>query len=337
MKVAIVGAGAWGTALAQHVARRHSVLLWMRDATQCKALEVSRRNERYLPTVALEPRIEVGCEIPALQAWLTDAQDTLLVIATPVAGLEPALAAIAPGLPASCRGVLWLCKGIEPGARRLPHVIAERWLAGRPGGTLSGPSFAEEVAAGLPVALTVAGTDARIEALTMAACHHGAARIYTSTDLLGVELGGALKNVMAIAAGISDGLGLGANARAALITRALVEMSRLGAALGAQPETFVGLTGLGDLVLTCTGGLSRNRRVGMALAAGQSLDEILSGLGHVAEGVLTAPVARSLAHEAGVEMPLTEAVCAVLDGRQSAPEALRELLAREPRAELERR
>lgn len=337
MKVAIVGAGAWGTALAQHVARRHPVLLWMRDRAQYSALSASRCNERYLPGVRLDPGIELGCELAGLHAWLAEAEASIVIFATPVAGLEPALAAIAPGLPGHCRGVLWLCKGIEPGARRLPHAIAGPWLGSRPGGVLSGPGFAEEVAAGLPVALTVAGTDPAIEALAIAACHHGAARIYTSADLLGVELGGALKNVMAIAAGISDGLALGANARAALITRALAEMSRLGAALGARPETFTGLTGLGDLVLTCTGGLSRNRRVGLALAAGQTIEAILPALGHVAEGVYTAPVARALAREAGVEMPLAEAVCAVLEGRISATEALRALLAREPRAELERR
>ena len=335
MRVAIIGAGAWGTALAQHVARRHPVFLWTRSAVHADAMRSQRTNHQYLPDIELLPSIEYSADPDEVMPWLAGEQASLLVIATPVAGLNSALARFAPGLAPGCRGVIWLCKGIEPGGARLPHQIAAPWQAERPAGVLSGPSFAQEVAAGLPVALTIAGTSPDIEPWAIQAFHHGAARIYTSDDLIGVELGGALKNVMAIAAGICDGLELGANARAALITRALAEMSRLGVALGARAETFMGLTGLGDLVLTCTGALSRNRRVGLALAAGGSTESIVAGLGHVAEGVSTAPVARALARATGVQMPLVEAVCAVIEGQLRPDQAVHSLLSREPRSERE--
>jgi len=336
MRVAIIGAGAWGTGLAQHVARRHPVFLAARDRAHAQAMGATRTNDRYLPGISLHPAIQTGADTGELLAWLTGADEALLVMASPVAGLAAALAQVVPGLPPNCRGVVWLCKGIDPHEALLPHRIAAPWLAGRPAGALSGPSFAQEVAQGLPVALTIAGTSEAIQRLAIEAFHHGAARIYTSDDLVGVELGGALKNVMAIAAGISDGLSLGANARAALITRAIAEMSRLGVALGARAETFMGLTGLGDLVLTCTGGLSRNRKVGLALAGGERTEVILARLGHVAEGVWTAPVARRLAREAAVDMPIVEAVCAVLEGRAGAAQAVAALLAREPRSENEK-
>jgi glycerol-3-phosphate dehydrogenase (NAD(P)+) len=297
----------------------------------------TRSNDRYLPGVELHPGIQFGSDPAELADWLAGEQDALVVIATPVSGLEATLGWLLPGLPSSCRGIIWLCKGIDPREARLPHRIVAPWLDGRPAGVLSGPSFAQEVAAGLPVALTIAGTSVAIEPLAIEAFHHGAARIYTSDDLIGVELGGALKNVMAIAAGICDGLALGANARAALVTRALAEMSRLGVALGARADTFMGLTGLGDLVLTCTGGLSRNRKVGLALASGQPIGAIVSQLGHVAEGAWTAPVARRLAADAGIEMPIVEAVCAVLDARMGAAQAVHALLSREPRSEREPR
>lgn len=295
----------------------------------------SRTNARYLPDIDLLPGVKVGDVAGDLPSWLSRGDDSLVVVATPVAGLEATLSWLMPDLPSNCRGIVWLCKGIDPEGARLPHRIAAPWLGEHPAGALSGPSFAQEVAAGLPVALTIAGTTSAIQPWAIEAFHHGAARIYTSDDLVGVELGGALKNVMAIAAGICDGLYLGANARAALITRALAEMSRLGVALGARADTFMGLTGLGDLVLTCTGGLSRNRKVGLALATGERTEAILAQLGHVAEGVSTAPVARRLAREAGVEMPIVEAVCAVLDGQMDAAQAVRALLSREPRSERE--
>ena len=213
MKIAVLGAGAWGTALAQHAARRHPVLLWARDAGQAAEIARERRNRRYLPDTELAETLRVSASLDESCDWLAD-QASLAVIATPVAGLAQMLAALGPRLPASCTGVVWLCKGLETGSMRLPHQIAADRLAGRAGAALAGPSFAQEVAAGLPVALTVAGGTAALEQQVVAAFHHGAARIYASDDPVGVELGGAMKNVMAIAAGIADGLELGMNARA---------------------------------------------------------------------------------------------------------------------------
>lgn len=332
MRVAVFGAGAWGTALAQHAARRHAVLLVARNAAQ--ALEISRErcNRRYLPGVALADSLQSSADTEAACQWLA-LEPSLAVIATPVAGLAAGLDALAGRLPASCAGVVWLCKGLEARTAQLPHQLAADRLGTVAGAALAGPSFAQEVAAGLPVALTVAGGGERLAEQVLAAFHHGAARIYSSDDPVGVELGGALKNVMAIAAGIADGLQLGMNARAALITRGLAEMTRLGMALGARAETFMGLTGLGDLVLTCTGALSRNRSVGLALARDEPLSDILAALGHVAEGVSTAPVARSLALRHSIEMPILQAVCDVLEGQARATDAVLSLLAREPRRE----
>ncbi|MEK9775362.1 MAG: NAD(P)H-dependent glycerol-3-phosphate dehydrogenase, partial [Quisquiliibacterium sp.] len=227
----------------------------------------------------------------------------------------------------------WLCKGMERDSGLLPHQIVHQLLGSVRCGVLSGPSFAQEVAAGLPVALAAASAHPEVCDLAIAAFHHGAARIYGSDDVIGVEVGGALKNVIAIAAGICDGLELGQNARAALITRGLAEIARFGVALGARAETFTGLAGLGDLVLTCTGDLSRNRRVGLGLAAGQSLDQIVGDLGHVAEGVACAQAVGARASELGLELPIVDAVLTVLAGRGSPHEALQALLSREPRRE----
>lgn len=334
MRIGIFGAGAWGTALACHAARHQEVRLWARDPAQVAAMRAQRSNERYLPGVPFGERLQPSGDLDALCSWLNGAP-SLAVIATSVAGLRPTLTALMPHLEpgASCGGILWLCKGLEPGSGLLPHQSAAALLRGLPGGVLSGPSFAQEVAAGLPVALTVASSDENLQSAAVQAFHHGSARIYYSDDVPGVELGGALKNVMAIAAGICDGLQLGHNARAALITRGLAEITRLGVALGARPETFVGLTGLGDLVLTCTGDLSRNRQVGLALARGDTLDAIVVRLGHVAEGVACAQAAEALAARHHVEMPIVTAVNQVLGGVLAAAEAVDSLLAREPKAE----
>ncbi len=332
MKLAVFGAGAWGTALAIHAARRHPTLLWARDAELAGQMSRDRLNSRYLPDAQFSASLSVSADLDEACAWLAGSP-SVAVIGTPVAGLSPLLAQLVPRLPPSAAGIAWLCKGIAAGRPRLPHQIAADFLPPGRGAVLAGPSFAQEVAAGLPVALTVAGGSDLLCRAIIDVCHHGAARIYASSDPIGVELGGALKNVMAIAAGIADGLALGMNARAALITRGLAEMTRLGAALGARSETFMGLTGLGDLVLTCTGGLSRNRSVGLALARGEDLSAIIAGLGHVAEGVATAPSARALAARHGVDMPILEAVCSVLEGRQRPQEAVLALLAREPRRE----
>jgi len=230
--------------------------------------------------------------------------------------------------------LLWACKGFEPAAARLPHqIVAEARPAWRAAGALSGPSFAIEVARGLPAALTVAARDATFAQRIAGALQHPPLRIYSSGDVVGVELGGALKNIMAIAAGICDGLGLGANARAALITRGLTEMARLGVALGGEPDTFMGLTGLGDLVLTATGDLSRNRTVGLRVAQGVAVERILAELGHVAEGVPSARAALALARQHGVEMPITQAVCAVLFEGLAPRSAVQALLTREARPE----
>lgn len=294
-------------------------------------MDEQRENARYLPGVRFPEGLAVGSD---LDAALAACDDGLLLVGTTVAGLGPVLADIA-GRRAGPRpaAMLWLCKGIEPGSERLPHQVVRASGVDIPGGVLSGPSFAQEVAAGLPVALVAAAPDAAVREAAVRALHHEAARIYASEDLVGVEIGGAMKNVIAIAAGICDGLELGFNARAALITRGLAEIARLGEALGASRETFLGLAGVGDLVLTCTGDLSRNRRVGLALAAGEPLDSIVSSLGHVAEGVPCARAAQGLGSRHGVELPITEAVVSVLDGRSGAREAVLALLSREPKAQ----
>ncbi|CAJ8608705.1 NAD(P)H-dependent glycerol-3-phosphate dehydrogenase [Burkholderia pseudomallei] len=332
MKVAVLGAGAWGTALAAHLAVRHDTLLWARDAALVAELAVRRENARYLGGVALPPGLRYEADLVTALSH-AQADDALCVIAAPVAGLRALCRAMrdARRVPAH---FVWVCKGFEADTRRLPHqMVAEELPDHASYGVLSGPSFAREVAQGLPVALTVASASAACRERTLAAFHHGAMRIYTGDDVVGVEVGGAVKNVLAIATGIADGLGLGLNARAALVTRGLAEMSRLGVALGGRAETFTGLTGLGDLILTATGDLSRNRSVGLQLAAGRSLDDILAALGHVAEGVRCARAVLSIARERGVDMPITEAVCAVLFDGVAPRDAVSGLLRRDAKAE----
>lgn len=326
MQVAVLGAGAWGTALAVSAAARHTVCLWGRDATQVAALRAQRTNQRYLPDVALPPSLELSDD---LAAALAHGRDGLTIIATPMSGLEALLCAVPPDAP-----VLWLCKGFQAATARLGHEIAAAVRpAGAPSGVLSGPSFAQEVARGLPTALVAASADAALAERAVEAFHSESLRVYTSSDPVGVEVGGAVKNVMAIATGISDGMGLGFNARAALITRGLAEMTRLGVALGARPETFMGLSGLGDLVLTATGDLSRNRQVGLQLARGLGLPDILAQLGHVAEGVYSAATVQSRARERGVEMPIVDAVVAVIQGASSPSQAMQALMRRNARSE----
>jgi glycerol-3-phosphate dehydrogenase (NAD(P)+) len=327
VRIAILGGGAWGTALACALAGRQEVMLWARSPEHAQQLREQRANERYLPGVALPSSIAVTSELPLAVRF---ADDGLLAVATPTAGLRPLLQALRPL--ADLPPVLWLCKGFERDSWMLPHQIVAVELPQHPCGALSGPSFADEVARGLPTALTVAGSSEFCAQVTRA-LHGDALRIYSTQDVIGVEVGGAVKNVMAIGTGIADALGLGNNARAALITRGLAETVRLGVALGGRATTFTGLTGLGDLLLTCTGDLSRNRRIGLALGRGVDLQRALAELGHVAEGVWSAPATAARAHEVGVDMPITEAVCAVLDGRLSPAAAIERLLAREPRDE----
>jgi glycerol-3-phosphate dehydrogenase (NAD(P)+) len=284
-----------------------------------------RENRRYLPGCSLPAALQLDSDLAAA----CQAAD-LLIVAVPAAAFRPLLQA----LQAYARPLIWLCKGLEPGTgKRLDQVAEEILPDSIPRGVLSGPSFAQEVAAGLPAALTLASRDREFAGTVASELHGGSLRIYTSEDVIGVELGGALKNVMAIAAGISDGLGFGNNARAALITRAAAEMARLGVALGSHAETIMGLTGMGDLILTCTGELSRNRQVGLKLAQGKSLPEILDELGHVAEGVNTAGEAIKLADQLGVDMPITGAVKRILFDGLPARQAVEALLSRSQKNE----
>ena len=322
MNIAILGAGAWGTALALSFAPRHRLALWTFEADHAAAMRAAGENVRFLPGHALPAGIAIESDIAAA---LQDAQ--LAVIATPVAGLRATLAAAA-GLP-----VLWVCKGLEAGTGLLPHQVAAEVAGDARCGALTGPSFAEEVARGLPTAITLASRDAAFARDMAQALRGPRLRLYANDDIVGAEVGGAVKNVLAIATGICDGLGLGLNARAALMTRGLAEITRFGVALGARRETFMGLAGMGDLILTCTGDLSRNRRVGLALASGRPLAAITRELGHVAEGVMTAREVARRAAATGVDMPITAAVCAVLDGGIDVRQAVDALMNREPTSE----
>ncbi|MGA1252907.1 MAG: NAD(P)H-dependent glycerol-3-phosphate dehydrogenase [Burkholderiaceae bacterium] len=340
--ILVLGAGAWGTALSVHLARRaepNSVSLWARDAALAERIAHDRVNSRYLPEIPFPEALFVWASLEdALTSWRSRVAGQeglgLLVLATPVSGLRALAEAVAKtlGPPRDREAVLWLSKGlaVTPEGLLWPNDLVAGPLASWPRGALTGPSFAQEVARGLPCALTLASADPVFARQAARVCHGGSMRVYASGDLVGAQLGGAMKNVLAIAAGVADGLALGANARAALITRGLAETARLGLSLGAQPQSFLGLATLGDLILTATGDLSRNRRVGIALAKGQPLSEILSGLGHVAEGVYTAPAIRSLGQEHGVCLPIVQAVCQLLSGSASVATVLQELLDRDP-------
>ena len=340
MKIIVIGAGAWGTALAVKAARQgggHRVELWARDVSQAMAMDRARENARYLPGIPLPRELTIrGGALPDLIADAGYAD--LLVAAMPVAGLRETLIALrGAGVP-----LAWLCKGFEPardtGAARpfglLPHEVQRQVAPELLAGVLSGPSFAQEVARGQPTALVAASAHASVRDALVAAFHGATLRIYANDDLVGVEVGGAVKNVLAIATGLADGMNLGLNARAALITRGLAEMTRLGLALGARPETFMGLSGLGDLVLTATGDLSRNRQVGLQLAAGKTLEQAVQSLGHVAEGVYCARTVLQRARHLGVDMPITECVVALLDGQLKPVEAVAALMGRDPKGEL---
>lgn len=335
MNLTVLGAGAWGTALAVSAATRVPTWLWARSAEQVALLKQQRCNRRYLDDVDLPGELHLGHDIDAA---LRHARGGLVVVATPMAALH----GILQRLPADTGPVLWLCKGFQEGTGWLGHEVAHAVCPQVPAGVLSGPSFAIEVAHRQPTALVAASVHASVRDLAVEVLHSDSLRIYTSNDPIGVEVGGAVKNVLAIATGIADGMvglsgaaqGLGQNARAALITRGLAEMTRLGVALGARAETFMGLSGLGDLVLTATGDLSRNRRVGLMLARGEPLAVILRRLGHVAEGVYSAAMVLQRARARGVEMPITQAVVAVLDGALTPARALELLMNRDARAEV---
>ena len=327
MNVCVLGAGAWGTALAIHIAKKHNVVLWARDSSHVSGMQKSRSNPLYLgdfifpKNLALENDLEIAIE-----------GAEILISVVPTSGFRSVLNKIQKinkNIP-----IIWANKGLEKGTAKLPHEVAIDELGSlnanseRHFGVISGPSFAAELVRSLPTAVTMASINEDLSSMVAKLFHHSNMRVYTSNDVIGVSVGGALKNVIAIASGISDGMGFGNNARAALITRGLTEISRFGVALGAKQETFNGLAGAGDLVLTCTGEYSRNREVGIRLAKGQDLKEILTGLGHVAEGVFTAAEVVGRSKKLGIEMPITQEVFAVIHKRKSPREAVLDLLDR---------
>ena len=337
MKIIVLGAGAWGTAVAMSAAQHpagHAVTLWARDAAQAAQMQTQRHNARYLPGITLAPSLMLA---HGDFAALWPGAD-LVIVATPMAALRGMLQA----LHGCAAPVAWLCKGFEAvpaGADPasfglLAHEIQAQIAPDLIAGVFSGPSFAQEVALGQPTALVAASPHVQVRDALVSAFHSPSVRVYANEDIVGVEVGGAVKNVLAIATGLCDGLALGLNARAALITRGLAEMTRLGLSLGARADTFMGLSGLGDLVLTATGDLSRNRRVGMLLAEGKTLPQAVESLGHVAEGVYSARTVAQRAAQLGVDMPITRAVVALLDGQLTPADAVVTLMGRGPASEL---
>lgn len=328
-RVAVLGAGSWGTALAALIARHgHPTVLWGRDAATIEAIDGRHENPRYLPGIALPDALRATTDLPtALQG-----ADLVLVV-VPSHAFAETLHALAPHRPAHA-GVAWATKGFEPGSGRFLHEVAGEVLGeGVPLAVVTGPSFAKEVAQGLPTALTVHSDDADFAQQVADALHGPAFRAYTGDDMLGAELGGAMKNVLAVATGVADGMQLGLNARAGLITRGLNEMLRLNQAIGGKAETLMGLAGLGDLVLTCTGDLSRNRRLGLALGRGQSIADAVREIGQVVESVQTADEVMRQADKHGIELPISSGVRDVLHGVTTPVEGLQRLLAREQKPE----
>lgn len=331
LKIAVVGAGAWGTALAISASRHaagHRVQLWTRDPAAAKAMQSQRSNQRYLPDVNFPDALQCASSPDSELASWAATQD-LIVIGTPMSALRGMLMKLQDiQVP-----VAWLCKGFEAasegvGSGAMPHEVCQQVAPNIKSGALSGPSFALEVARAQPTALVAASAHASVQQMLVNAFHSPSLRVYANEDIVGVEVGGAVKNVLAIATGLSDGLNLGLNARAALITRGLSEMTRLGVALGAKAETFMGLSGLGDLVLTATGDLSRNRKVGLLLAQGMDLQQAVQSLGHVAEGVYSARTVVMRAQALGVDMPISQGVLALLEGKLKPTEAVAALMGR---------
>ena len=327
-KLTVLGAGSWGTALAALCARNGvPTTLWGRDREALAALAANRRNQRYLPDVELPA--ELACESDL--ACAVHGADIVLIV-VPSHAFAAMLAELAPLLDAGT-AIAWATKGFEPGTGRFLHELVAERLPGRPAAVVTGPSFAREVAAGLPSAVTVHSDDAAFAQQLAGLLHAPNLRAYSGGDVLGAELGGAMKNVLAVATGIADGMQLGLNARAGLITRGMNEMLRLGMALGARPETLIGLSGLGDLVLTCTGDLSRNRRLGIALGQGVAIDEAVRRIGQVVESILTADEVARLADKHGLDLPISAGVRAVLHGEVTPAEGLKALMAREQKPE----
>lgn len=326
-KIAVLGAGAWGTALAIHASQQHKVTLWGRNAGHVSGMRKARANPLYLGDFKFNDNLDVE---DSLGAAVQGADLILSVV--PTAGFRLILKELQKL--GSKQPLIWAHKGLEPVSALLPHEVAiEELSMSQKWGVLSGPSFAAELVRELPTAVTLAANDTEFTLEAANLLHGGSLRVYNSADVIGVSVGGAIKNVMAIAAGISDGMGFGNNARAAMITRGLAEITRFGVALGAKPETFMGLAGSGDLILTCTGQYSRNREVGLQLASGKALEDVLNGLGHVAEGVNTAKEVMRRAEKIGVDMPITYEVNQALSSGKSAKEAVMDLLGRDQRPE----
>jgi len=327
---AVLGAGSWGTALSMQLIRSGSrAVLWDWNREHIEAIGKARCNEHFLPDYPLPEGLVVE---PDLERAVRMADEILIVV--PSHAFVGILEQIKPWLKPG-QGVAWACKGLEPGTGQFLHEPAQKLFGDEhPLAVVTGPSFAKEVAANLPTAVTVAGTDPVYCATVARALHGGNFRAYTSDDILGAELGGSVKNVLAVATGICDGMGLGNNARAALVTRGLVEMMRLGRALGASDQTLTGLTGMGDLVLTCTGDLSRNRRLGLALGAGKTVDAAVTEIGQVVEGVQTAKEVWRLARRHGVEMPIAEQVYGIIYQGWDPNQSVKDLLSREQKHEL---
>jgi glycerol-3-phosphate dehydrogenase (NAD(P)+) len=326
-KIVVLGAGAWGTALAIHISNQHKVTLWGRNAGHVSGMRKARANPLYLGDFAFNDNLDVEEDL----GTAIEGADLILSV-VPTAGFRLLLKELKKL--GSKQPLIWAHKGLEPISALLPHEVAIEELGmGQQWGVLSGPSFAAELVRGLPTAVTLAAHDTTFALEASELLHGGGLRVYSSADVIGVSVGGAVKNVMAIAAGISDGMGFGNNARAAMITRGLAEITRFGVALGAKPETFMGLAGAGDLILTCTGQYSRNREVGLQLASGKSLEDVLNGLGHVAEGVNTAREVIRRAEKIGVDMPITYEVDQALSDGKSAKEAVMDLLGREQKPE----
>jgi glycerol-3-phosphate dehydrogenase (NAD(P)+) len=327
-RVAVLGAGSWGTALAALIARHGApTTLWGRDAAAMAAMADTRRNARYLPDLELPAALHYSADLDAT----VHAADMVLVV-TPSHAFGELIQHLAPSLKAGA-GLAWATKGFDAGSGRFLHEVVAQYLPHTPGAVITGPSFAREVVAGLPTAVTVHSDDAEFAQRVADLLHGPTFRAYTGTDMIGAELGGAMKNVLAVATGVADGMQLGLNARAGLITRGLNEMLRLGVAIGAKPETLMGLAGLGDLVLTCTGDLSRNRRLGLALGRGVPLKQAVAEIGQVVESVQTADEVLRLAQRHGIELPIAEGVQRVLHEEITPTEALRTLLAREQKPE----
>ena len=326
--VAVLGAGSWGTALAALLSGNGvATRLWGRDAAALSSIAASHHNPRYLPDLALPAGL--AC-VPDLAEALRGVDVVLVVV--PSHAFREVLEEVAPLLPAGA-GYAWATKGFEPGTGRFLHELVAERLPDTPTAVVTGPSFAREVAAGMPTAVTVHSSDDAFAHRVAEVLHTHTFRAYTGNDMLGAELGGAMKNVLAVATGVADGMQLGLNARAGLITRGMNEMLRLGAALGAQPQTLMGLAGLGDLVLTCTGDLSRNHRFGFALGRGVPLKQALADIGQVVEGAVTADEVMRLAERHGLDLPISQHVQAVLRGDMTPTDALHSLLARERKPE----